>query len=177
LNQCKGVSDLLRAFVRLLRHLKLDWEIGLHRLPFFTQKAAVLLVGVLVTTLALIGGLATIGGGLRPGPEPAPTVEQPPRPGPPTTTTRPGGRGGTAASGQGAAAAAATGATGAPAGGARASTAGRAAGGGTVGAGGGRGGGTGGTAAATTTVRPTTTTACELPLPPPLDLPCDPLKR
>src|SRR6266511_2560382 len=39
---------------------KLDWEAGLRRLPFFTQRTAVALLGVLVATLALLGGLASI---------------------------------------------------------------------------------------------------------------------
>jgi hypothetical protein len=45
---------------RLWEQFKLDWEMGLHRLPFFTQRTAVALLGVLVATLALLGGLATI---------------------------------------------------------------------------------------------------------------------
>lgn len=45
---------------RRWEQFKLDWEQGLHRLPFFTQRTAVALLGVLVATLALLGGLATI---------------------------------------------------------------------------------------------------------------------
>jgi hypothetical protein len=50
----------VRVIGRLWSRLRLDWEMGLHRLPFFTQKAAVMLLGVLVATLALLGGLATL---------------------------------------------------------------------------------------------------------------------
>jgi hypothetical protein len=39
-----------------------DWEAGLRRLPFFTQRTAVLLLGVLVATLALLGGVVALVG-------------------------------------------------------------------------------------------------------------------
>lgn len=39
--------------------LKLDWEIGLHRLPAFTQRTAVLLLGVVVAAFVLIGLLVS----------------------------------------------------------------------------------------------------------------------
>jgi hypothetical protein len=42
------------------RQFQLDWEEGLRRLPFFTQRAVVALLGVLVATLALLGGLAAL---------------------------------------------------------------------------------------------------------------------
>jgi hypothetical protein len=52
----------VRVIGRLWSRLRLDWEMGLHRLPFFTQKVVVMLLGVLVATLALLGGLATLVG-------------------------------------------------------------------------------------------------------------------
>jgi hypothetical protein len=52
----------VRVIAGLWSRLRLDWEMGLHRLPFFTQKAGVMLLGVLVATLALLGGLATLVG-------------------------------------------------------------------------------------------------------------------
>jgi hypothetical protein len=42
--------------------LAAGWEAGLGRLPFFTQRTAVLLVGVLVATLALLGGVVALVG-------------------------------------------------------------------------------------------------------------------
>jgi hypothetical protein len=39
-----------------------DWEAGLRRLPFFTQRTAVLLLGVLVATVALLGGVVALVG-------------------------------------------------------------------------------------------------------------------
>jgi len=45
---------------QLWRQFRLDWEQGLRRLPFFTQRAVVALLGVLVATLALLGGLVAI---------------------------------------------------------------------------------------------------------------------
>jgi hypothetical protein len=56
----KGGTAVVRVLGRTWSKLKLDWEIGLHRLPFFTQKTAVLLVGVLVATLALLGGVISL---------------------------------------------------------------------------------------------------------------------
>ncbi len=46
------------AWSRLLLH----WEAGLRRLPFFTQRTAVLLLGVLVATLAMLGGVLALVG-------------------------------------------------------------------------------------------------------------------
>ena len=46
------------AMDRLLPH----WEAGLRRLPFFTQRTAVLLLGVLVATLAMLGGVVALVG-------------------------------------------------------------------------------------------------------------------
>ena len=48
----------MRAVRGALRRLRMDWEAGLGRLPFFTQRTAVLLLGVLVATLAMLGGAA-----------------------------------------------------------------------------------------------------------------------
>jgi hypothetical protein len=42
--------------------LRVDWEAGLGRLPFFTQRTAVLLLGVLVATLAMLGGVVALVG-------------------------------------------------------------------------------------------------------------------
>src|SRR6266540_380519 len=42
--------------------LRLEWEIGLQRLPFFTQRLAVALLGLLVVSLALVGGMAILQG-------------------------------------------------------------------------------------------------------------------
>jgi hypothetical protein len=45
-----------------LDRLPLDWEAGLRRLAFFTQRTAVLLLGVLVATLAMVGGVVALVG-------------------------------------------------------------------------------------------------------------------
>ena len=52
----------MRAVRRALRRLRVDWEAGLGRLPFFTQRTAVLLLGVLVATLAMLGGVVALVG-------------------------------------------------------------------------------------------------------------------
>jgi hypothetical protein len=52
----------VRVIARTWSRLRLDWEIGLHRLPFFTQKVAVMLLGALVASLALLGGVTTLVG-------------------------------------------------------------------------------------------------------------------
>src|SRR5215213_10808738 len=44
------------------RRLELGWRASLRRLPFFTQRTAVLLVGVLVTALAMLGGVIALFG-------------------------------------------------------------------------------------------------------------------
>jgi hypothetical protein len=80
----------VRVIARTWSRLRLDWEVGLHRLPFFTQKAAVMLLGALVATLALLGGLATLVGPpgadgpdqLVPGGNPRPPAPTRPAPGP-----------------------------------------------------------------------------------------------
>ena len=45
--------------------LRLEWEVGLQRLPFFTQRLAVALLGLLVVSLALVGGMVILWGGNR----------------------------------------------------------------------------------------------------------------
>jgi hypothetical protein len=50
----------VRGIARTWSKLRLDWEIGLHRLPFFTQKVAVMLLAALVASLALLGGVVTL---------------------------------------------------------------------------------------------------------------------
>jgi len=52
----------MRVIARTWSRLRLDWEIGLHRLPFFTQKVAVMLLGALVASLALLGGVVSLVG-------------------------------------------------------------------------------------------------------------------
>jgi hypothetical protein len=52
----------VRVIARAWSRLRLDWEVGLHRLPFFTQKVAVMLLGALVATLALLGGVVSLVG-------------------------------------------------------------------------------------------------------------------
>jgi hypothetical protein len=58
----------VRAIVRTWSKLRLDWEVGRHRLPFFTQKVAVVLLGVLVATRppATAAPTATTGRGVLP---------------------------------------------------------------------------------------------------------------
>jgi len=52
----------VRAIGRASRRLELGWRAGLRRLPFFTQRTAVLLVGVLVAALAMLGGVVALVG-------------------------------------------------------------------------------------------------------------------
>ena len=52
----------MRTIRRALDRLPLYWEAGLRRLPFFTQRTAVLLLGVLVAALAMVGGVVTLVG-------------------------------------------------------------------------------------------------------------------
>jgi hypothetical protein len=54
----------VRVIARTWSRLRLDWEVGLHRLPFFTQKVAVMLLGALVASLALLGGAVSLVGRL-----------------------------------------------------------------------------------------------------------------
>jgi hypothetical protein len=76
----------VRAIVRTWSKLRLDWEVGRHRLPFFTQKVAVVLLGVLVATLALVGGVVIL---LGPPDAGGPDRLVPEDPGRPPSTTRP----------------------------------------------------------------------------------------
>jgi len=140
----------VRALARTWSKLRLDWDIGLHRLPFFTQKTAVLLVGVLVSTLALLGGVISLVG--PPGSigparlDPGGSARKP------TATTRPAADragGGAGAAGEEPAPA------GTPT---RAQAPGRAAGAAGAQAGSAGQPGGGGAAAPTTTLGPTTTT-------------------
>jgi hypothetical protein len=43
--------------------LKLEWQVGLRRLPFFTQRLAVALLGLLLVSLALVGALTILWSG------------------------------------------------------------------------------------------------------------------
>jgi hypothetical protein len=52
----------VRAIHRVWERLWLGWQDGLRVLPFFTQRTAVLLLGVLVATLALLGGVVALVG-------------------------------------------------------------------------------------------------------------------
>jgi hypothetical protein len=52
----------VRKLRRVWGRLGSDWEVGLRRLPFFTQRTAVLLLAVLVATLALLGGVVALVG-------------------------------------------------------------------------------------------------------------------
>jgi hypothetical protein len=52
----------VRAIRRARRRLELGWRAGLRRLPFFTQRTAVLLVGVLVAAMAMLGGVVALVG-------------------------------------------------------------------------------------------------------------------
>jgi hypothetical protein len=52
----------VRTVRREWRSLRLGWRAGLRRLPFFTQRTAVLLVGVLAATLAMLGGVVALVG-------------------------------------------------------------------------------------------------------------------
>jgi hypothetical protein len=52
----------VRTISREWRRLRRRWQAGLRQLPFFTQRTAVLLVGVLVATLALLGGVVALVG-------------------------------------------------------------------------------------------------------------------
>jgi hypothetical protein len=68
--------------------LKLEWEVGLRRLPFFTQRLAVALVGLLVVSLALVGAMAILWGGPQSSNRP---LSPPPEARYPTQTTVTGG--------------------------------------------------------------------------------------
>ena len=55
----------MRVIARTWSRLRLDWGIGLHRLPFFTQKVAVVLLGALVAS-AERAGIWTVQTGIFP---------------------------------------------------------------------------------------------------------------
>jgi hypothetical protein len=151
----------VRALARTWSKLKLDWDIALHRLPFFTQKTAVLLVGVLVATLALLGGVISLVG--PPGSVGPARLDPGGSARKPTATTRPAADragGGSGAAGEEPAPAGTPTPAQAP---------GRAAGSAGTQAGSAGQPGGGGAAAPTTTLGPTTTTGDEL-LPPVDDL-------
>ena len=88
----------MRAIRRVWGWLRLDWQRGLRHLPFFTQRTAVLLLGVLVATLALLGGVVALVGWpgangptrLVPGGQAAPPPTTHPRPGAATSRSEPG---------------------------------------------------------------------------------------
>jgi hypothetical protein len=83
----------VRGIARTWSRLRLDWEVGLHRLPFFTQKVAVMLVAALVASLALLGGVVTLIG--QPGADgPDRLVPDSTGEAPATTRPAPGHRGG-----------------------------------------------------------------------------------
>jgi hypothetical protein len=174
----------VRAIRRAWRGLELGWRAGLRRLPFFTQRTAVLLVGVLVAALAMLGGVVALVGWpgangpahLVPGERAGQRPESRPGPG----TAAPGGpetgdRSGADAGGAAAASPSPVGsARSAPAAGA---DAGRAARGtqppggtaaGAQGSGGAAGAGAGGPPAAPPTTPPSVTTTTTVP-PGPLD--------
>jgi hypothetical protein len=171
----------VRTVRREWRSLRLGWRAGLRRLPFFTQRTAVLLVGVLAATLAMLGGVVALvgwpgSGGpthLVPGEQADRVPESRPAPGSaaPGAGPGPGDRSGAAAGG-----AAASPSPAAPAGvagrrpAARSTTPGGAATG-AQGSGGAAGAGAGGPPAAPpTTSPPTTTTVPPGPLDPVDDL-------
>ncbi|HEV8425497.1 MAG TPA: hypothetical protein VGS14_09960 [Actinomycetes bacterium] len=171
----------MRAIRRGWGELRLDWRAGLRRLPFFTQKTAVLLVGVLVATLALLGGVVALIGspwsagptqlvpggqaGERPSPRPATGDRGTGPAGAATRTGSPSGAPGQAASAGPAAEALV--------GGGREATGSREPGGTATepqGSGGAAGAGAGGPPAAPPTTSPPTTTTPNGPLPPLDDL-------
>jgi hypothetical protein len=76
----------VRVIAKTWSRLRLDWEIALHRLPFFTQKVAVMLLGALVASLALLGGVVALVG--PPGAD-GPDQLVPGDTGGPPATTRP----------------------------------------------------------------------------------------
>jgi hypothetical protein len=97
----------VRVIARTWSRLRLDWEVGLHRLPFFTQKVAVMLLGALVASLALLGGVVALVG--PPGADGPDQLVPGDTGGSPATTrpapARPGGQGAGGSQGAGGAAA------------------------------------------------------------------------
>ena len=143
----------MRTIRRALDRLLLHWEAGLRRLPFFTQRTAVLLLGVLVAALAMVGGVVALVGWpgangpthLVPGERAGLAPESRPEPG---DRPAPGSSGAGARSGAGAG--------GAPAASGAQGTGGVASG--AQGSGGAAGAGAGGPPAAPPTTSPPTTT-------------------
>jgi hypothetical protein len=81
-----------RRLARRLRDARWDWhmawEFALERLPPFTQRTMVLLVGVLAATLALVGGLVSLAQP-EPPPRDRPEILIGKPTGPQTTATKP----------------------------------------------------------------------------------------
>jgi len=162
----------VRAIRRGWGKLRLDWRVGLLRLPFFTQRTAVLLVGVLVATLALLGGVVTlIGSPWSAGPThlvPGGQAGEQPSPRPATGDRASGPAGAAAGPGAPSAAPVPAAAAGARVGGGREAAGSQEPGGtatGAQGSGGAAGAGAGGPPAAPPTTSPPTTTP-NGPLPP-----------
>jgi hypothetical protein len=65
---------------QLWRQFRLDWEQGLRRLPFFTQRAVVALLGVLVATLAGAAATTSTAGGRVAGTTSTTSATTPPHP-------------------------------------------------------------------------------------------------
>jgi hypothetical protein len=68
---------------------RLDWEAALRALPFFIQRLAVVLAGLVVAVLALLGGLAVLIRPVGAPPPPAPVIQG----GQPPATQQPPGTG------------------------------------------------------------------------------------
>jgi hypothetical protein len=157
----------VRTIRGALDRLSLQWEAELRRLPWFTQRTAVVLLGVLVATLATLGGVVALVGW--PGADgPARLVPGERAGQAPASRPEPGDRPAPGSSGAGAR-------SGADAGGATAAppppTASWAQGTGGVtsgaqGSGGAAGAGAGGPSAAPPTTSPPTTTSPQGPLDP-----------
>ena len=159
----------MRVVRREWRALRLGWRAGLRRLPFFTQRTAVLLVGVLAATLAMLGGVVALvgwpgSGGpthLVPGEQADRVPESRPAPGSAAPGAGPGAGDRSGADSGGAAAASPSPAGAAGPGGRRPATRSTTPGGaatGAQGSGGAAGAGAGGPPAAPPTTSPSTTT-------------------
>ena len=166
----------MRAVRREWRSLRLGWRAGLRRLPFFTQRTAVLLVGVLAATLAMLGGVVALvgwpgSGGpthLVPGEQADRVPESRPAPGSAAPGAGPGAGDRSGADAGGAAAASPSPAGAAGPGGRRPATRSTTPGGaatGAQGSGGAAGAGAGGPPAAPPTTSPPTTTTTVPPGP------------
>ena len=155
----------MRAVRREWKALRLGWRAGLRRLPFFTQRTAVLLVGVLAATLAMLGGVVALVGWpgadgptqLVPGERAARAPESRPAPGAAAPGAEPGAGDRSRADAGGATAASPSPAT------RRATTQPGGAATGAQGSGGAAGAGAGGPPAAPPTTSPSTTTTTTAP--------------